>query len=513
MLLALPRTLARFSLLKTTCLLFTLLFAVACEETTVEPAQVGSLSGIVLDARTNKPLSNVAISTNPATSSYVTDAQGKFTISDAPIGKLLITASKVDYQQVQTNVTVVEDTTVQVSLLLEMAASAVAPSAPVKPEPTDQATDQPINVMLKWHPINSIRSDSLRYDVELVESGSTGRRTLLTNAADTTVQTSGLLYNTTYFWQVTVRNKAGVAVRGSLWSFRTRALPDNRFLYVRAVNGNTDIYSSDDQGNNIVRLTNSAFVETAPQLSPNRDRVAYTSNELGQFQLYTMNRDGSDKRRISLFSVDGYNNPGVGYRWSPDGSQLIYAHYNVLYRVNRDGTGHAVLATAPTGRHFRECDWTAQGNRILVQTIGTDPFDSEVYLMNADGSNPTLVLGNLPGRLDSPSFSIDGRDILYTRDLAGFNDATGRQLNAHVLMLRADGSTIDVSAGNSVPGTPNTKPAGTNDLYPHYTPDGSKIIFVNTSNDNLSPPEVWVMDLDGRNRTRLFQNATLPDWK
>ena len=501
--------------LRLTLLLLLSLLMLACEENTVEPTLYGSLDGIVTDGRNNAPLANAVISTNPATSSFTTDANGRFTLSNLAIGKYAISVRRTDYTAQTVNVTVTEGTPTPVAIILEKASTTNRPpNAPFSPSPANQVVNQASTLTLRWRVSDMDgKSDSLRNDVVLYESNSSDRRLLLTNSRDTTVAVSGLKYNTIYFWQVTTTDKAGASTRGELWSFQTTPLPDNRFLYVRTVNGNTDIYSSDDQGNNIVRLTNSAFVETAPQLSPNRDRVAFTSNELGQFQLYTMNRDGSDKRRISLFSVDGYNNAGVSYRWSPDGSQLIYAHYNVLYRVNRDGTGHAVLATAPTGRHFRECDWTAQGNRILVQTIGTDPFDSEVYLMNADGSNPTIVLGNLPGRLDSPSFSIDGRDILYTRDLAGFNDATGRQLNAHVLILRADGSTVDVSAGNMIAGSANSKPAGTNDLYPHYTPDGSKIIFVNTSNDNLSPPEVWVMDLDGRNRTRLFQNATLPDWK
>jgi len=120
-------------------------------------------------------------------------------------------------------------------------------------------------------------------------------------------------------------------------------------------------------------------------------------------------------------------------------------------------------------------------------------------------------VSNLPGRLDSPSFSVDGRSVVYTRDVAGFNDAAGRQLDAHIFIQRLDGSsTVDVSTTN---GTATTKTAGTNDLMPRYSPDGFHLIFVNTTNDDRSPPDVWTADLDGRSRARLFQNAFLPDWK
>ena len=57
------------------------------------------------------------------------------------------------------------------------------------------------------------------------------------------------------------------------------------------------------------------------------------------------------------------------------------------------------------------------------------------------------------------------------------------------------------------------KALGMNDLCPHYSPDGFHLIFVNTANGDSSRPDVWTADLDGRNRVRLFENATLPDWK
>ena len=486
-----------------------------CEDTTIEPSQNGALSGVVLDSKDNQPLANVAITTNPATSSYTTDAQGKFDIPNLAVGKYALSIKKTDYKQETVNVQVNLDATTEVRIILEKSVgSNRRPNVPASPRPADKAPDQNTSLTLKWRVSDPDgKSDTLRSDVLLYESNSTDRRQLLTNSRDTLVTVTNLKYNTTYFWQVTVRDKAGETVRGDVWSFQTKSQPDNRYLFARTENGNTDIYSSDETGANLFRLTSSPFIETAPQLSPNRDRVAYTSNATGQFQLYTMNRDGSDSRQVTLQPVDGYFNQGIGYRWSPDGAQLIYSSYNKLYRINRDGTGLTLLATAPANRHFRECDWTALGNRIAVQTVGVSIYDAEIYLLNADGTNPTLAVSNQPGRLDSPSFSVDGRRLLYTRDLDGFEDGTGRQLNAHVISQNLDGTgVIDVSAG--VSGTTTSgKPLGYNDVLPRYAPDGARIIFVQINNVAQSVPEVWVMDLDGRNRVRLFQNATLPDWK
>ncbi|QKG57094.1 PD40 domain-containing protein [Hymenobacter sp. BRD128] len=489
-----------------------LLGLAACEPNLVEPAYYGTLTVTVLDGSTSQPLANVAVSTTPATGSYVTDAKGQLTITQVPVGTLSVSARKAGYDATSSSATLTAGQTQSVVLLLNKTTASAPPGAPVRPTPTPGATAQPTTLQLAWHPAaGALPADSLKYDVVLYEGSNLNQRQLLTASKDTTVTASGLRYNTIYYWQVTVRNPAGATARGPVWSFQTVSLPDNRYLFARTVGGNTDIYSSDAAGTTVVRLTSAVTVETAPQLSPSRDLIAYSSNASGQFQLYTMNRDGSNQRRITTLSAEGYSNAGIGYRWSPDGSQLIYAHYDQLYRINRDGSGLVLLATAPAGRHFRECDWTAQnGGRLVVQTIGSLPYDAELYLYNVDGTGPVLLVGNLPGRLDSPSFSVDGTTVAYTRDVAGFNDVGGRQLDSHIFTQKLNGSSlVDVSSSTSG----STKATGTNDLTPRYSPTGYQLIFVNRSNDDIAAPQVWTCDLDGRNRTKLFDNAFLPDYR
>ncbi|GAA4012987.1 hypothetical protein GCM10022408_27270 [Hymenobacter fastidiosus] len=488
----------------------------ACENNTVEPAYYGALEGVVLDGGNNNvPLANVVITTSPATTSFTTNNQGKFSLPNLVVGKYTLSVRKTDYKTESVNVQVDEGRVTPVTVILEKASGTNRrPNAPSEPSPANGATDQPVRLTLKWRVTDPDKNDSLRSSVILYESNSFDQQQVLNNSRDTAV-TVDLKYNKQYIWQVTVYDKAGEMVRGDVWRFQTSALPENRYLYVRNMGGNTDIYSSDNIGGNLIRLTTSAFVETAPQLSPTRDRVAYTSNATGRYQLYTMNRDGSDQRQISpgMIPVEGYGNYGIGYHWSPDGSQLVYASYDKLWRINRDGTGLLQIATAPVGRNFRECDWALQGNRIIVQTVGANIYEAEFYTMSADGSNQVKVVDNLPGRLDSPSFSIIGDRILYSRDVDGYENANGRQLNAHIFSQKLDGSGLVDLSPTSMGSVNQGKPAGTNDLFPRYSPDGSKVIFVNMNNDNLAPPEIWIMDVDGKNRAKLFANATLPDWQ
>ncbi|MBD2716342.1 carboxypeptidase regulatory-like domain-containing protein [Microvirga sp. STR05] len=498
------------------CLWLLLLPLASCEDTAVMPIFYGNVQGILRDARTNQPLANVSISTTPATMALTTDAQGMFELNDVPTGRLTITATKADYQQTSTAVTIEDGKTTTVAIQLTPAVAATAPNPPNRPVPADQAVDVAVLPKLEWHPVGAFRSDSLRYDLMLYEGNSTtNRRQLLTRSRDTvyqfTAQDVPLLYNTVYYWQVTVYNKAGTSARSSLWSFRTAPFPNNFFVFVRRTNGFPDIYSSNASGSTTVRLTNSNAFEVAPRFSPGYDKIAYTSNGAsGQHRLYTMNRDGSDQRMISSLPVEGYNNFGIGFCWSPYGDQLLVASYDKLYRVNRDGFGAPTLiATAPAGRHFRECDWNGQSRKIIVQTVGIDINDSELYIMNEDGSGMTLAVGNVAGRLDSPSFNLAGTRIMYTVDAAGFMDQTGRQIDARIRTQALDGSAVvDVSAS---PVTTGGKPAGYNDLNPRFSANGAKIVFTQAVNTNALPPEVWQMDVDGRNRTLLFQNAEQPD--
>ncbi|MFD3001698.1 carboxypeptidase-like regulatory domain-containing protein [Pontibacter toksunensis] len=478
---------------------------VACNEDTIEPNGRGAISGLVIDAETNLPIEAVSITTTPATSAVVTNEEGVFSITDIPKGDYTISAQKLGYKTKTVTIAVRNAAQSDVTLVLEETmAGGSSPGQPGSPSPEASATGQPIDVTLSWQaPENS---DSLTYDVYLYESGTTEKKKIAESIADTSVVVQNLKYNTTYFWQVAVKDKTGKLTNGEVWSFTTVSLPEARYLFARSINGDYNVYSSDGTEANTFRLTSNFSREWWPVLNPQRDVIAYSSNIGIEPQIFTMNRDGSNMRQVTSMPVAGYHNQGIGFAWSPDGGQLLYPNYNNLYRIERDGSGLTLVATAPANRHFRMVDWTDRSDKIVAQTIGANINDSEVYIMNADGSNMQLLVADLPGRVESPVFAIDGNSILYTHDVAGFENLEGRQLNSHIFRKAIDGSgVVDLS---------RNKPEGTNDLYPKYSPDGSKIIFVNTPNDGLGTFDVYMMDAaDGKNRVKLFSNATMPDWK
>ncbi len=72
----------------------------------------------------------------------------------------------------------------------------------------------------------------------------------------------------------------------------------------------------------------------------------------------------------------------------------------------------------------------------MAQTVGVNANDNEIYLMNADGTNPILLVSNLEGIIEAPSFSIDSKKVIFTRDVSGYSSGTNRQLDSHVFLRK-----------------------------------------------------------------------------
>ncbi|MCK4993348.1 MAG: PD40 domain-containing protein [Bacteroidales bacterium] len=142
---------------------------------------------------------------------------------------------------------------------------------------------------------------------------------------------------------------------------------------------------------------------------------------------------------------------------------------------------------------------------IVAQTVGVNANDNEIYLMNADGTNPIVLVSNLEGIIEAPSFSIDSKKLIFTRDVSGYSSGTSRQLDAHIFIIDIASRIItDISGG---------KPDGTNDTNPRFSPNGADIIFESASNQAGAEKSIWVMDIEGDERKLLFSKAEMPDWR
>jgi Tol biopolymer transport system component len=95
-------------------------------------------------------------------------------------------------------------------------------------------------------------------------------------------------------------------------------------------------------GGEAKRLTSDPENGMHPSWSPDGKRIAFMSWRTGRTELFTMNADGSDQKKLLTLDKGGAIDP----RWSPDGSRIAFVHLPegmngraaIICTVNADGT-------------------------------------------------------------------------------------------------------------------------------------------------------------------------------
>jgi len=480
------------------------------EDIYVDPLQLTSIRGRVLFSANQQPARRATVRLTPGGRLVTTDSAGAFRFDSVLVGNYTVQASLTGYGTEVATVAASVDTSPLLTILLTDDRTQNRPSSPpTLVAPAINSTTQSNTVTLKWTATDPNR-DTLTYDVLLFRGGSTTPTSSFTSIRTDSLVVS-LDYNTPYLWQVIVKDGVNT-VNGPVWSFRTGSFPDYAYLFTRRINNQFQIF-----GANATRGAAQFTSEGSnwrPIASPNRQLIAYISNVDTDLHLYTMNADGSNKRRVTTVPIGGISSADLSFAWSPDGTQLLYPSNNRLYAVRLDGTGLRIVAQAPVGRVFAGCDWTPQGNRVVARTTSTGVYDNEISVYPAEGGAATSVLIRRLNRVGNPVFSVDGQQLVFTIDISGFQNEQGRQLDARIFRFDlASGDLTDLSLVQTNNNQTQNKLAGTNDVDPRYSPNGAKLVFTNTDNTGNGVRSVFTSDLDGRNRQQLFTPAEMPYWR
>jgi Tol biopolymer transport system component len=184
--------------------------------------------------------------------------------------------------------------------------------------------------------------------------------------------------------------------------------------------------------------------------------------------------------------------------WSPDGSKLLFERYiggmesgaTDLFSVNADGTGATNLTNIDG--HDRLATWSPDGSKIAFMSQREDDNTSEdLYVMNADGSNPVRIAVKAGG--GRASWSPSGDRIAYASYVSG---------RFQIWVSNPDGTDAVNISSNSF-----------SDSVPVWSPDGTKIAF-NSLRGGFGVA-VWVMSVDGsqpENLTPSFASAAGFSW-
>ena len=216
---------------------------------------------------------------------------------------------------------------------------------------------------------------------------------------------------------------------------------------------------------------------------PDDSRIVYVSDRdgpdptgnLGNQEIYVMNADGSDQRRLTRHGAMD-EEPA----WSPDGKKIAFSSLrdgrSAIFVMNADGTGERRLTNPAEPRGANEPTWSPDGKRIAFHGQGDR---SDIYVINVDGTGLTNITHAPPGGA-VPAWSPDGRRIAFN---------SRRDGNPEIYLMDSDGRNVDRLTFNAA-----------TDRAPAWSPDGRKIAF---HSDRDGDQEIYVMNADGSAPVRL----------
>lgn len=293
----------------------------------------------------------------------------------------------------------------------------------------------------------------------------------------------------------------------------------------------TEIYLMNSDGSDQRRLTQTDWNEGASDWSPNGTKIAFHGNKLcgapwtgpcAKSGLFLMN--AFDPAEQTLLTNLGQKEVGAELgvhfpSWSPDGQRLAFNSWaNVggtgvqpprtrdIFVINVDGTGltnltQHIKVKGPEdilADDFRP-DWSPDGKKIAFTTNRAGNL--EIYLMNADGTEPTPLTNNTASDR-GPKWAPDGTKIVFESNRDG---------NWDIYVVSATDGSGQINLTND----------GAEDANPSWSPDGGMVAFtrMRLAKGAAAPHfQIFSMKADGTLQTQLTfpshleEVNTYPSW-
>jgi TolB protein len=271
--------------------------------------------------------------------------------------------------------------------------------------------------------------------------------------------------------------------------------------YARYYKHGQEIFSANARTGKAVRLTSKAILDGQtmaaghPSFGPDGKRIVFTNAVRTKAtggrrnDVYVMRSDGSHVKRLTT-TERGESVPA----FTADGTMVAYTLGNKTYLIKANGKGGRTELTASLPNGGIGATFSPDGTKVAVTS--SEGGDSDIYVMNADGSGPVNVTATSSSDEYSPDFSPDGARLAFISDR---DDAYG-----DLFTMAADGSDVRSVVAND----------GIETDGPAYSPDGEQIA-VETRANSRGAVKVFTVDADGGALTELPHTGAVslePSW-
>lgn len=246
----------------------------------------------------------------------------------------------------------------------------------------------------------------------------------------------------------------------------------SRLAFIGNASGHKEVYVSDYDGHNLRQITNDASIALFPTLSPDGEKLLYTSYKEGRGPVLYLKFLKTGMERV----LSARKELNIGACWAPDGERValtlsrqgnseiftIDLQGNILERLTRhwaidvsptfspDGTKMAFVSNRSgspqiyirdlvekevrrltfdheVGNYNVSPAWSPQGQQIVFSSMTDGRFD--LYTIKSDGSELKRLTQD-QGDNEDPCWSPDGRYIVFS---------SNRQGSYHLYLMNAIG--------------------------------------------------------------------------
>jgi Tol biopolymer transport system component len=305
-----------------------------------------------------------------------------------------------------------------------------------------------------------------------------------------------------------------------------------RIAYIGKRGDNYDIYTMNPDGSDILRLTTDPGEDSSPQWSPDGSQIAFL-NYGGEAGLYLMNADGSAQTQLTASQSIG------SYSWDVDGTRIAFINDDGLYAVDLSSSSEPILLLED--RWIESANWGSIDLFVLTSCCEQSESATIQLFDLTNGSLTPVAADNLYPK--SPAWSPDNKQVaVVLRDDHDFafqityadNSIPPRQLitdmgHMNNLSWSPDGkwlaflgapeykeySVFIISIENGSPQKLIETGPDVSDI--DWSPDSTQLLITWEANNEpgVNESNMTLVSIDGSNIAQITDDGwhSMPDWQ